>query len=108
MTLRDWLQLLIVPFVLVVIGFAFSAQQDVRQQRIEDQRAKAERQLAEQRAQDEVLQGYLDQMSNLVLQANLRESDEGSEVRTLARARTRSVLIGFDSSHRTAVMQFLV
>jgi hypothetical protein len=51
MTVRDWLELLVVPLALVVIGFLFSVQQDARQQRIEDQRAEAERELAEQRAQ---------------------------------------------------------
>ena len=67
MTVRDWLQLLIVPFALGVIGFVFTMQQDARQQQIEDrraqqaqkienQRAEAERELAEQRAQDEALQ----------------------------------------------------
>ncbi len=39
MTIRDWLQLLIVPFALVVIGFLFTMQQDARQQKIEDRRA---------------------------------------------------------------------
>ena len=79
MTVRDWLQLLIVPLVLVVIGFLFTMQQDARQQeienqraqqaqKIEDQRAEAERELAEQRAQDETLQAYLDQMGSLLLE----------------------------------------
>src|SRR3712207_3005585 len=59
-TLWDLLQLLIVPLVLVGIGFLFEMQQTER----EDQRAKAERNLAEQRARDEALQAYLDQMGD--------------------------------------------
>lgn len=35
MTVRDWSELLIVPVALVVIGFVFSMQQDVRQQALE-------------------------------------------------------------------------
>src|SRR3712207_3803271 len=119
MTVRDWLQLLIVPFALVVIGFLFTMQQDARQQKIEDRRAKqaqeienqraeAERKLAEQRAQDEALQAYLDQMGSLLLEKDLRASEEDSEVRTLARARTLTVLGRLDPSRKTAVMQFLV
>jgi uncharacterized protein YjbI with pentapeptide repeats len=119
MTVRDWLQLLIVPFALAVIGFSFTMQQDARQQKIEDQRAQqaqkienqraeAERKLAEQRAQDEALQAYLDQMSALLLEKGLRASDEDSEVRTLARARTLTVLERLDPSRKTEVMQFLV
>jgi Pentapeptide repeats (8 copies) len=107
MTLREWLQLLIVPFALVVISFVFTMQQDARQQAIEDKRAEAERDLAEQRAQDEALQAYLDQMSNLLLEKNLRESEEDSEVRTLARARTLTVLGRLDTSRKTEVMRFL-
>jgi Pentapeptide repeats (8 copies) len=108
MTLRSWLELLVVPLALVVIGFLFSVQQDARQQRIENQRAEAERELAVQRAQDEALQAYLDQMSGLLLERDLRVSESGSEVRTLARARTLTVLSRFDPSGKTAVMQFLV
>ncbi len=50
MTVRDWLDLLIVSLSLVVISFLFTAQQDQRQQQIENQRGEAERQLVEQRA----------------------------------------------------------
>jgi len=107
MTLRSWLELLVVPLALVVIGFLFSVQQDARQQRIEDQRAAAERELSEQRAQDEALQAYLSQMSGLLLERDLRASEEDSEVRTLARARTLTVLGRLDPSRKRAVMEFL-
>jgi hypothetical protein len=94
--------------MLVAIGLVFSLQQDARQQRVEDQRAQAERELADQRAQDEALQAYLDQMSGLLLERDLRASEKGSEVRTLARARTLTVLGRLDPSRKEAVMQFLV
>src|SRR5829696_1957218 len=108
MTVRDWLQLLIVPVALVVISFLFTVQQDQRQQRIENQRAEAERELAEQNAQDEALQAYLDQMSTLMLEKDLRNSEEDSEVRTLARARTLAVLKRLDPSRKADVAQFLI
>jgi uncharacterized protein YjbI with pentapeptide repeats len=117
-TVWNWLGLLIVPLALAGIGFWFTGQQDARQQRIEDQRAQqaqqienqraeAERELAEQRTQDEALQAYLSQMSSLILENELRESKEDSEVRTLARARTLTVLSRLDASRKTAVIQFL-
>src|SRR5215203_5330057 len=87
-TVWDLLQLLVVPLALAVIGLWFAAQQDARQQQTENQRAEAERELAAQRAQDEALQSYLNQMGSLLLQKDLRASEKGSEVRTLARART--------------------
>ena len=108
MTVRDWLQLLIVPLALVVVvGFLFTAQQDARQQQIEDRRAEAERMLAEQRAQDEALQAYLDQLSGLLLEKELRRSEEGSEVRTLARARTATVMQRLDADGNRNVVRFL-
>jgi uncharacterized protein YjbI with pentapeptide repeats len=97
MTVRDWLQLLIVPFALAVIGFLFTAQQDARQ-----------RDLEEQRAQDAALQAYLDQMSSLVLEKSLRSSATDSEVRTLARARTLTVLGRLDPTRKMDVIRFLV
>jgi hypothetical protein len=129
-TFWNWLELLIVPLALAGIGFWFTVQQDARQQqienqraqqaqkienqrtqqaqKIENQRAEAERELAVQRAQDEALQAYLDQMSGLLLERDLRASEEDSEVRTLARARTLTVLERLDPSRKTALMQFLV
>jgi uncharacterized protein YjbI with pentapeptide repeats len=106
-TVWDFLQLLIVPLMLAAIGFWFTAQQDARQQQIENQRAEAERELAQQRAQDEAVQAYLDQMSSLLLEKDLRTSKEDSEVRTLARARTLTVLGRLDPSRKTEVMRFL-
>src|SRR5215212_3045662 len=107
MTVRDWLQLLIVPLALVVISILFTMQQDARQHQIENQRAEAERRLAEQNAQDEALQAYLDQLSSLLLEKDLRNSEEGSEVRTLARARTAAVIQRLDADGNRNVIRFL-
>src|SRR5215203_5007158 len=108
MTVRDWLDLLVVPLALVVISFLFTVQQDQRQLRTENQRAEAEQELAVQRAQDEALQAYLDQVGTLLLAKDLRNSEEDSEVRTLARARTLTVLGRLDSARKTEVVQFLL
>jgi uncharacterized protein YjbI with pentapeptide repeats len=94
--------------VLSLITVVFAWQQDVRQQQIENQRAEAERELAQQRAQDESLQAYLDQMSTLMLEKDLRNSEDDSEVRTLARARTLTVLRRVDTSRKDEIMDFLV
>jgi len=115
-TLWDWMGLLIVPVVLSLITVVFAWQQDIRQDQIETKRAKAERELARERAQDQALQAYLDQMSNLLLERNLRESAlgsnlpesaSGSEVRTLARARTLTVLSRLNSARKARLLQFL-
>jgi len=106
-TLWDWLQLFIVPLALAAIGLWFSAQQDSHQQKIEEKRAKSDRHIEEQRAQDAALQAYLDQMSQLMLEGDLLDSKQESEVRTLARARTLTVLTRLDSRRKGSVVQFL-
>jgi uncharacterized protein YjbI with pentapeptide repeats len=106
-TLRDWLP---ISIALLIPLFIFYGTTQITQEQAnsEAKRAQAERALAEQRAQDEALQSYLNQMSGLLLERDLRTSEEDSEVRTLARARTLTVLGRLDPSRKTALMQFLV
>src|SRR3954469_25508227 len=76
-TLWDWLQLLIVPAILIAVTFAWSATQTRSDNRREDRRIAADRAAAEEARQDTTLQGYLDQMSGLMLDRNLLTSKEG-------------------------------
>jgi hypothetical protein len=88
---------LAIPLVLAFAGFWFTSQQEKSGQVVE-----------EQRAQDAALQAYLDQMGTLLLKEELRKSEEDSEVRTLARARTKTVLERLDSRRTAAVIEFLI
>jgi hypothetical protein len=117
-TVWDWLQLLIVPIMLSLITIAFTWQQDVRQQRIEDsraeqarkiedRRAEAEQAVQEQRAQQATLQAYLDQMGTLLLDRDLHGANEDRDVRRLARARTLVVLDALDPGRQNKVFRFL-
>ncbi len=117
-TVWDWMQLLIVPIALSLITLAFTWQQDARQQMIEDrraqveraveeQRAQAEREIQEERAEHATLQAYLDQMVTLLLDRDLRASEENSDVRRLARARTLVVLDALGPTRQERVLRFL-
>jgi uncharacterized protein YjbI with pentapeptide repeats len=119
-TLWEWLELLgtlAIPVVVVLVGAWFSFEQNKTQQEIENRRAENAQKIEEQRAQDAALQAYLDQMSQLMLNKDLLNSKKDSEVRTLARARTLTVLgrlsgteqlVGLISSDRKAsVVEFL-
>jgi hypothetical protein len=103
MTVRNWLDLLVVPLALAGIGYWFTSQQDYRQQATE-----------ELRAQHAALQAYLDQMSVLLLEKDLRTAEAGSEVRRLARARTLTVLSqlpatpGEHETNKEQVLEFLI
>ena len=97
-TLWDWIKLLIVPAVIAAGGLWFNRQQHERGLEIENERA-----------QDEALQAYLDQIGQLLLDKErpLRESKEGDEVRILARARTLTVLARLARDRKMSVIQFL-
>jgi hypothetical protein len=65
-TFWDWLPVvgaLLIPVVIAAGTWLITWQQA----RLEDRRAERERALEEQRAQDEALQAYLDQMGQLML-----------------------------------------
>jgi hypothetical protein len=109
-TLWDWLQLLFVPAV-VAGGVAWLGANTARRQALEaelrNQRTAFE--LAEESQQDQVLATYLDRMSTLLLDGDrrLRESEPGSEVRTVARAWTLSTLARLDGGRKRHVVFFL-
>src|SRR4051794_21742190 len=77
-TLWDWLQLLIVPAILVALTFAWSAMQTRSDNKREDRRVAADRAAAEEARQDATLEAYLDQMSGLMLHERLLSSRHDS------------------------------
>jgi len=109
-TLWDWLRLLIVPAVIAGVGLWFNQQQRAREIRIADQRACTDREVADQGRQDDILQAYIDQMGQLLLNKDrpLRQSEPGDEVVTLARARTLTALSQIDGVRKSAIMRFLL
>jgi len=74
---------------------------------IDEQRTQEARQLEGERAQDAALQAYLDQMTQLLLHEDLRTSQPDDEVRSVARARTLTVLRVLDGVRKATVVQFL-
>jgi len=97
-TLWDWMQLLIVPAVLAGGGLWFNAQQREREQLI-----------GNERAQDEALQAYLDQISQLLTDKErpLHKAQPGDSLSTVARARTLTVVPRLNSERKRSVVQFL-
>src|SRR5215208_336721 len=105
----DYLELLIVPAALAIGVALLNWAQRQRERQAEDAQQELQLAVEDQRAQDEALQAYLDQMGQLLLDKDrpLRQSAENSEVRTLARARTLTVLARLKGKRKNAVMQFL-
>jgi hypothetical protein len=117
-TLWDWLQLLLVPLVLAVGGFwltrtenRYALQlQERREQEartLERERVQEARRIEEQRAQDAALQAYLEAMTQLLLDRSLRTSQPNDDIRSVARARTLTVLSVLDIFRKATVVLFL-
>jgi len=106
-TLWDWLQLLIVPAVLALGGFVINLTISRSEQEAARQRDKTEREIAKDNQQEEALQTYIDKLSELLLEKNLRTSDTKDEVRDIARARTLTALHRLDKKRKKSLLQFL-
>jgi hypothetical protein len=108
-TAWDWLDLLLVPVVLATGGYLLTVRQRSLNREIAADQTHAERDIADQRRQDAALQAYLDHIGKLLLdnEKPLRQSKEGDDVRTLARAWTLTILRRLDGGRKGSVVQFL-
>ena len=95
-SLWDWMELLIIPIVLGAGALLFQRAGRIAERKSALDEERVERELLIDRQRQETLMTYFDRMESLLLQHGLRESREGSEVRTVARARTLSVLRNLD------------
>ena len=95
-TLWDWLQLLIIPIVLAGGGYLFGTwQHGTDQQRALDQQQAA------------ILQTYIDNIQDLLLNHNLLKSKQDDDVAILARARTLIALQGLDPVRKGLLVKFI-
>jgi uncharacterized protein YjbI with pentapeptide repeats len=121
----DWLNLigvLAIPFVVTFLGL-YATQQITQQQaqlsdaankqqhqtdiQISQQQRKADQNLATDQQRETTLQTYLDNMSDLLLNHDLRKSKSGDEVSQVARERTLTTIRRLDADRNRIVFQFL-
>ncbi len=89
-------RLLIIPVALTIGGIIFSTcQHNADQQRALDQQ------------QATILQTYIDNIQDLLLNYNLLKPNRGEEVTALARARTLTALQGLDRDRKGVLLNFL-
>ena len=111
----DYLELLIVPAALAFGVYWLNRTQELRKQEADDQQQQRQQvvnqmmqdqalETVTQQQQDAALRGYLDQMSQLMLQKGPITEKPGS---TLARARTLTVLPTLDADRKRSVLRFL-
>jgi Pentapeptide repeats (8 copies) len=106
-TLWDWLQLLIIPVVLAVGGYLFNYTASKNEQKNTQLHNQTERDIAADNQREEALQSYIDKMSELLLEKQLRESKPDDEVRKIGRVRTLTVLPRLDSIRKRSTLLFL-
>jgi pentapeptide repeat protein len=105
-TLWDLLDLLIVPIVLAGVGYFFNRTQQNNTEITADKRATTEREIAEQRSQDAVLDTYLNQMAELLIDKKLR-LEPTEEVKNIALIRTLTALRRLDGDRNSILLRFL-
>ncbi len=105
-TLWDWLQLLIIPLVLAVAALLFNRATTRAEQKIAAQRYEQDQQIALDKQHEDLLQAYLDRMSELLLEKDLR-TKPSEEVKNVARVRTITVLTQLDARRIGYVFTFL-
>jgi uncharacterized protein YjbI with pentapeptide repeats len=91
-----WILLLATPFVLAFLALWFNVinrRNDLN--------------IAADRLRETALQAFFDSVSELLLEKDLRSSQPGDEIRTLARARTVTLLTQLDRKRKLRVVEFL-
>lgn len=103
----EWLELLIIPLFLAIGAFYLESQVERRQERIAQERYEQDLQIATQKAKQEVLANYIERMQELLLDGGLRQSEERSEVRSIARAITTIAIKELDYERNILLIDFL-
>lgn len=106
-TLWDLTQLLIIPLALGLGIWWLNRQERKTDREIAKRRDQTERDLSADRIKENALVAYLDRMTELLLERELRDSKPDDEVRSVARAHTLTVLRGLDPFRKGLVVQFL-
>jgi uncharacterized protein YjbI with pentapeptide repeats len=106
-TLWDWLQLLIVPIILGIVGFWLSQVQKQSEQITAKQRDKTDHDIAAENQREAALQACFDKLTELLLKEHLKQSVQGDEKQIIARTRTLTVLPHLDEIRKRSLLQFL-
>jgi len=106
-TLWDLLQLLIIPAALTMGGAFISLTISKNEREATNQRDKTEREIAEDNQREVSLQSYIDKMSELLLEKELRSSKPTDEIQKIARVRTLTILSRLDPERKKNLLQFL-
>jgi uncharacterized protein YjbI with pentapeptide repeats len=106
-TLWDWLDLIAVPLMLALIAVSFNLWETSRQTNRDEATTRRERQIARESRLDTLLQTYIKQLTDLVLDDRLLDSKKGSDVRGVARTLTLAAIRRLDGNRKGEVIRYL-
>lgn len=106
-TLWDWMGLLIVPIALALGAIWFNKAQKDLELRLANEARLEDRRIAEDRQRQAILDSYLDRMADLLLKHIYPSELSDPSARSIARARTQTVLRGLDGDRKAHVLIFL-
>lgn len=106
-TLWDWMQLLIIPFVLAGGTLWFNTQQANTSAELGRQQHASDQQIATDQQDEAILTTYINDIGNLLMTNHLRSSQPETEVRVVARAKTFVALKKLDGDRKGELIQFL-
>lgn len=110
-TVWDLLQLLITPLFIAILASGLTAwfnnQENNRSEALEARRIAEQRSIEADRANQVTLENFYTTMKEFLLEEDLRNSQENSEVRSIARAMTLSTLRSLDGDRKGLLIKFL-
>jgi hypothetical protein len=106
-TLWDGLQLLIIPVALALAVAWLNMQQNQASLQVSQQQYQTSLKITQDQERATTLTTYIDNMSDLLLNHKLRESQPTDEVQVVARARTLSALGELDPKRKGTLLTFL-
>jgi uncharacterized protein YjbI with pentapeptide repeats len=95
-TLWDWLDVLIFPTVLAIGAVLYDWREKRRDAKLEESEQQRQQLTMKEQTQAAALQAYLDQMSYLLVNQQLRSCTRNSDACRLAEARTLTILLNLD------------
>ncbi len=103
----DWLQLLLVPVILLAGILWLSVQQNQDNQQLMQQQRATAMQIAAQQQQNALLANYQDQIADMMLHDNLLKAQTISPVRQVAQIRTLTIFRQLNPDSKALLMRFL-
>ncbi|MCP3892802.1 MAG: pentapeptide repeat-containing protein [Desulfobulbaceae bacterium] len=107
-TLWDWLDLIVAPLILAIVGIAINSTIRQNERVKEEKQAQSERWLAEDRMKEDALQSFLDRIEDLLTNYSLYDTKADNVLRNIARTRTLTTLRRVDPARKSILLHFLI